>query len=137
MLILEALIALSLLVICIFPFIPKTSKKNLELKKGQGQSLFALDFQNRMCELREKAKSEGVNWIEVGKNNQNVFLIKERVCFKEFAISADFQARMYLLKIYKKKHDKKNFYRFKIEGIYRMKKTKHNIPFYYYITLEG
>jgi hypothetical protein len=112
------------------------SKKNLGMKKVQSMSLFALDFQNRMCELREKAKYEGALWIEESKNKKNILTFKEKIFFKEFSIQADLKGRMYLLKKYASKNNKNELYRFKIEFSYQLSRSQEKVPFYYYITLE-
>lgn len=112
------------------------SKKTLEIKRAESKSLFALDFQNRMCQLRERAKTEGFQWIEDSKNKKSIISIKEKILFKEFSIQADLSARVYLLKEYSKKNGEGKLYRFKIEANYQMKSTKEKVPFYYYITLS-
>lgn len=112
------------------------SKKTLEMKKAQSKSLFALDFQNRMCQLREMAKNEGLSWIEDSKNKKSIISFREKIFFKEFSIQADLKGRVYLLKVYNKKNGDGKLYRYKIEASYQMKSTKEKVPFYYYITLS-
>lgn len=126
---------MSLLALCIFPFIPKMSKKNLAIKKAQAKSLFAQDFQHRMCELKEKAIQEGLEWIETAKKKKTVLTVKEKIFFKDFLIKANVQGRMYLLKTYDTKNNKNKLYRFKIELNYRVENTQKKEPFYFYITL--
>lgn len=122
---------------CVFPFIPKTSKNILNTRKALSMSLFSLDFQNRMCHLRERAKQEGLNWIKEPQINKSVLTIKEQIHFKEFLTQADVKGRVYLLKIYQKKTGEGKLYKFKVEMNYQLKNCKEKVPFYYYFTLEA
>ena len=130
------MIALTLMAICIFPFIPKTSKRLIALKKTQALSLYALDFQNRMCALKEKAKEEGNAWIANTEVGKTVFPIKEKLFFKEVLIDAEVSGRLLLQNKFNKKKGVGELYKFKVELNYRMKNTKEKIPFYFYFTLD-
>jgi len=130
------LIALAILALCVFPFIPKNSQKYQAVKDQASYIYFEKAFQNKLCELRQIAHLEGQMWLQNRQKGDVLFKSKDDFFFEELGLRAKGTSRLVLQEIYEKKTDSKHLYRLKLEMVFQGKTSKKRFPFYGYITLE-
>lgn len=119
------------------PFLPQASKRLERIKLKAASSLFAEDFEHRVCSLREEASENTHLWIEKSLKNPVILAWKEPLFFDELKLNAVFKCKVVLTKIYDSKEPHKKIYRYRIEGSYipRGSSKKHSHVFY--LTLQA
>jgi hypothetical protein len=126
---------MALLALCLLPFIPRSSEKFLKAKLKASYSLYAEDFESKVCQMRQRAFLEGSLWI---KQEVNEIIFKEAgsIFFEDLSLASNFKSKLIFLKIYEQKEGLKKLYRFKFEATYQNKDLKSKQSFTNYITLE-
>jgi hypothetical protein len=135
-LLMEALVALALLAMCVFPFIPKQSQKILRLKEKAAPGLYIDHFENHLCDLREKALCEGEEWIKDKKVGSCIQKTEESLYFEEIKLRSDAIHKLYLYSVYDSKNRSKKLYRLKLESLYKGKSSSKKQTLVAYLTLE-
>ena len=135
-LLIEVLIAITLLSLCLLPFIPKSNMTFLNFKKNAALTCVGAHFEEKICQMRERAYQEGFSWVKETKPKQTVFSQKEKVCFDELKLCGEVVFALTLDKVMESKNSGKNLYRFKLNAKYLFKELKKKEVLYAYLTLE-
>jgi hypothetical protein len=118
------------------PFLPKTSVKLQNYKISASYSVFAQHFEEKLCEIREKALDARLEWIEACEKQPVIMTWSETIFFKSIHLKGLCKGKIKLKNIYNSKASGKKIYRFSIESTYSCKKGSKPANFIHYLTLE-
>lgn len=116
---------------------PQASKRLERIKLKAASSLFAEDFEHKVCNLREIALEDMDEWIEKSLKERTILAWKEPIFFPELKLNATFKAKLVLQSIYDSKEAQKKIYRFRFEGCYQARGSSKKHAYVFYITLQN
>lgn len=134
-LLIEVLIAITLLSLCLLPFIPKSSSSFLNFKKHAAYIALEEHFEEKICQMREKAYAEGVNWCKDQKKGK-ISSFDEPFVLSDVGLKGKVKYVLFLERILESKHVGKHVYRFKLAADYRLDQLKKQEHFWFYFTIE-
>lgn len=82
-------------------------------------TVFAQDFEEKICHYREKARKDGAEWLVNKKIGDVIFLEKEKKKLQEGTFFCFLGTKITLLNIYDAKGSIHKIYRIKIETVYK------------------
>jgi len=97
---LEILVAMAILALCLFPFLPSSSKTLLKEKKRVLPILLNTDFEEKICQIREELALKEKGWLEGFKEGQTLFSRLEPVQIDDFALKGQRRVQLRIKKIY-------------------------------------
>ena len=134
-LLIEVLIAITLLTLCLLPFIPKSNSIFLNFKKNAAFICLEEHFEEKVCQIRQRAYVEGLNWIKNQKMGK-VLSFSEPFWIEDLSLKGNVTCILFLERIVESKNPGKNIYRLKFTADYAIAQIKKHEKFWFYLTLE-